>query len=304
MLSCCCQEDGGTLVVLPERLGDWQAIGDMTTETSTDLMRTPIPLSVFVVVCIAGAAAAACGSAINLPILISVGLFVACGGLACFIVARHQLNEQQKRQLEKQREEELRDVAQELGFEFLDRADRRDFIDFELYHMGTMRCLKQRNGKVRNVMRKSTESEDVHFYLLDYVYTADQALHSVLIGTTCAVIVAEEAGVPDFVCRPESWHDSVLFGGDGDIGLPDRPAFSKLFHLSCPDNATTTDEAAVITAFNKTLTDYLESHEDVTIESSAGRIAIYREGVMNEPGTADMSDFIGQVDTIMRFLMA
>jgi len=275
----------------------------------TDLLNSAIPPGVFIGIGVVGGATAGFGHWMQVPVLIPGGLGVAVAAFVCFKVADYQRKSRQEKQRDDERETQLRTLAAEFNFEFLERADRKEFIDFELHHMGTMRSLSKANGKLRNLMRRS--KQDVQFYIFEYVCGSygrgdtNTLSKTGTVRTPCAVIIAEEAGLPDFICRPESWGDIVLFGTDSDLDLPDRPLFSKLFHLSCAD---TTDEAGVIRVFNEALTTYLESHEDVTIETVAGRVAIYREGVICKLTTPDIRDFpdmrefIEEAITILRLI--
>ncbi|MEO1998125.1 MAG: hypothetical protein ABGZ17_23015 [Planctomycetaceae bacterium] len=151
-------------------------------------------------------------------------------------------------------------------------------------------------GKLQNLMRKT--ARNVRYDLFDYVYTQSSGEHSSIVETTCVVIRAKGLRLPNFVCRPEHWGEIVLFGNDPDIDLPDRPIFSKRFHLTGPNRAE------IIRVFNRRLTKYFESHRDVTVESVAGQVAIYRKGVTSKPNAEDMSRFIKQAKTIMRLLTA
>ena len=91
-----------------------------------------------------------------------------------------------------------------------------------------------------------------------------------------------------------------------DAGLEHLEGLTSLEVLTL-DNTQISD-AGVIHVFNEALTAYLESHEDVTIETVAGRVAIYREGVICKLTTPDIRDFpdmrefIEQAFTILRLI--
>ncbi len=193
------------------------------------------------------------------------------------------------RQLERKRTEELRLVADELGFEFQAEADgllAEGIGSLPLFSRG-------HSKKATNSMCKLVRDRDV--ILLDYKYTVGHGKHAHTHRHTVAVFQPDRhTRYPDFEMRPETFFHKIgaMFGYQ-DIDFESHPKFSKRYLVRG------TDETGVRATFSRPVLDFLESSATPwSVETRSNWLAIYHNTRAKPP---EIRQFL--TDTTKIFLM-
>lgn len=169
---------------------------------------------------------------------------------------------------EQRRREALRQMAEQLGFEFELEANPLSTAEFARFHLFT-----QGHGHAAaNVLRGQTEREEV--LLFDYRYvTGSGKNRSTHRQTVAALSLGARASLPAFELRPENiLHKIGAAFGYQDIDFPDYPSFSAHYLVRGKD------QPAVREVFDGTVIEAVENARGVCIEGGGSWLVIYRAG--------------------------
>ena len=87
-----------------------------------------------------------------------------------------------------------------------------------------------------------------------------------------------DSEIPEFALRPEHWGDKIMgFIGYNDIDFPGDERFSKMYHLSGPD------EGAILSYFNYDRLNLLVNEGKLNFESKENTLLIYRQNKRFKP---------------------
>ena len=176
---------------------------------------------------------------------------------------------------ENRRRDELRQVAEGLGFEFLPNGDpafAQSLTGFALFSAGG-------GGRLSCLMRGTTRDLEAAIFGYTYITTyyegnesKQRPHHHAVVGFRSGT-----AHLPAFALRPEGVLDKVTswFGGQ-DIDFASHPTFSRQYLLRGPD------VDAIRRLFTDRVLDYFEQHPNLYVEASGDRLLLYREGGLLE----------------------
>jgi hypothetical protein len=181
---------------------------------------------------------------------------------------------------EQQRTEALRNVADELGFEFHPGGDpilEGWLAKFHLFSQGHSR-------KLTNVLRGRTRDLDAAVF--DYKYTVGSGKNARTFRTSVVCFRSDDLDLPEFALRPEDFWQRIgvkVFGYQ-DINFDSHPVFSRAFLLRGPD------EAAVRELFTDTVLSHFETQPGVSVEGAGTTLLFYRHNKRIEP--TDVRSFL------------
>ena len=171
-----------------------------------------------------------------------------------------------RRKYESKRAESLESVARSLGMSF---EHGRDIDATERF--GAFRLFSHGHGKkVSNCMSGMIDSIDVTTFGYEYNYE-DEDGADMPTRQTVFLFRSNELSLPWFELSPTP---QKIFGIDvsgkrTDIVFDSRPKFSKLFYLSGDD------EPAIRHLFSRSVLEYFESHEGLSVEGQDGLMLCY-----------------------------
>jgi hypothetical protein len=200
-----------------------------------------------------------------MPIVVAilfVGCFLALLGAIAYLSHR----------AEKKRTEELKLLAQELGFEFAPAGDG-DFLqslnEFHLFSQG-------HSHKLSNLMRGTSNNLDVAVFDYKYVTGGGKSSHTWNHSVICFRF--DGPPLPASSLRPENiWHKIGSWFGYRDINFESHPAFSKIYLLRGED------ENAIRALFTQALLDFYEQKPGLSTEGSGNTLLYYQHAVRLEP---------------------
>ncbi len=177
-----------------------------------------------------------------------------------------------RRRVESKRSEALRSVALSLGMSFEDGRNidaTQRFGPFHLFSQGSKK-------KVRNCLSGTIGGVDVTTF--GYEYTVAGAESSSTSRQTVVVFRSNELSLPEFELRPKSIVETfkivkifkAFAGRDEDIKFDTRPDFSKSYYLGGKD------ESAIRDVFSRSVLEYFERHEGLSVEGRDESLLCYR----------------------------
>jgi hypothetical protein len=173
---------------------------------------------------------------------------------------------------EKQRTEQFKKLADELGFEFHPAGDG-DFVEsmkgHHLFSQGHSRNLW-------NLMRGKAGGLEVAVF--DYKYVTGSGKHRHTWYHTVICMQFEGGELPTFSLRPETvWHKIGSWFGYRDIDFESHPEFSRRYLLRG------SDEAAIRTLFTPEVLSFYEEQSGVSTEGAGNRLLFYRHSKRTAP---------------------
>lgn len=186
----------------------------------------------------------------------------------------------------KKRTEAWRQVADELGIEFL--GDDNDV----LARCGAMKTFSV--GRSRHASNAiAGDAGDTQITICDYRYTTGSGKNRHIRQRTVCILQSDKLDVPHCYLRPEALFDSLgaLFGGQ-DIDFVDDPDFSKAFVLQGDD------EAAVRALFDADVRAWFtERRKQGFYFEGQGNLLVFHTGGRRKPSEA--KDLMQQALEIM-----
>ncbi len=197
----------------------------------------------------------------GLPILILTGVVAVAGGVAYYAY-----------QQEKKRTAALKQLADELKFDFAPKGDeklRADLGGFTLFSHGHAK-------KLTNLLRGTTPELDVAVF--DYRYTVGGGHHRHTSRQTVVSFRFPGGRLPRFSLRPETvWHRIGSWLGYQDINFESHPVFSQKYLLRGKD------EPAIRSLFTPDVLEQFEARTGLCVEGAADRLIVYRPGKRVDP---------------------
>jgi hypothetical protein len=168
---------------------------------------------------------------------------------------------------EKKRAEALRQVAEELQFDFTPKGDGG--LLGELTGQGLFLFSQGHRKKVYNVLRGRAGGLEVAIF--DYDYTTGGGKNSHTHRQSAVAFRFDGPPLPAFSLRPENvWHKIGQLFGYQDIDFDEHPTFSSRYLLRGPD------EAAVREVFTDEVLSFYEGMQGVSTEANGDRLLFYR----------------------------
>lgn len=169
---------------------------------------------------------------------------------------------------ERNRTEELRDLAEMSGMEFRERDDSLlsgSLDGFEILRKGS-------NRKARNVFRMEDDGKDI--VLFGFEFNVDKAKHR----QTVVAVRTPGRDLPRFRMTPEGFFSRIGEAlGMQDIDFESNLAFSESYRL------TGGDETAVRTLFRPDVLAFFGSERGWSVEGFGEWLVAYRQGKRAEP---------------------
>ena len=194
-------------------------------------------------------------------------------GMVIYLIARTAL--------EQQRMEQLRAVADRMGFSFSAQADpvlEGRVEGFRLFSQGHSR-------RIRNVMRRQIHDIDVTMF--DYRYTTNHGKSSRILYHSVVLFETGRLDLPRFRLRPKHFFHRVANAlGWQDIGFEDHPVFSESYLLQGQN------EDRIRHLFDEEALLYYSRHPDLHTEGYGQRLVFYRGG--RRVGPQGMEAFLQQ----------
>ena len=177
-----------------------------------------------------------------------------------------------RRRYESKRAEALQLTALSLGMSPVHGHNidaTRRFGRFQLFSQGSKK-------KVRNCLSGTIGGVDVTTF--GYEYTVAGAESSSTSRQTVVVFRSNELSLPEFELRPKSIVETfkivkifkAFAGRDEDIKFDTRPDFSKSYYLGGKD------ESAIRDVFSRSVLEYFERHEGLSVEGRDEGLLCYR----------------------------
>ncbi len=174
--------------------------------------------------------------------------------------------------LEQQRMEQLRAVADRMGFSFSAQGDpvlEGRVEGFRLFSQG-------RSRRIHNVMRRKIHDIDVT--LFDYRYTTNHGKSSKIQYQSVVLFETGRLDLPGFTLRPKHvFHRIANALGWQDISFEDHPVFSESYLLQGQD------EDRIRLLFDEESLLYYTRHPDLHTEGYGRRLVFYRGGRRVDP---------------------
>ncbi len=198
-----------------------------------------------------------------LPIALFGGIAVFIGGIGWMVHS-----------MDKKRTAAVQMVAQTMGFTFTKDCDAEmaDLVGaLPVFDNGHSR-------KATRLMRGKLAGRDAAIF--DYRYTTGGGKSSHTHYHTMVLFLAGAEGLPDFSLSPENFlHRIAGVFGYQDIDFPEAPDFSKHYLLRG------TDETAIRDTFNSEVLAFLGGSTGWQVQSSGGKLCVFREGRYAKPET-------------------
>jgi hypothetical protein len=173
---------------------------------------------------------------------------------------------------DKQRTDDLHQVAEDMGFEFASDPGQGALKR----HPGLYLFAQGRKPDVRNQLCGKANGLDVCIFDYSYVTGGGKSRHTW--RQTVLTFEIDDANLPTFSLRPEHvFHKIASWFGYQDINFETHPRFSKLFLLRGED------ENAVRKIFSERVLDYYEENPGVCTEGSRSRLVYYRAQTRVDP---------------------
>ena len=185
-------------------------------------------------------------------------------GLVIYLIARSAL--------EQQRMEQLRAVADRMGFSFSAQAEPSLWAQVEGFHLFS----KGRRRRSHNVMRR--QIHDIDVTLFDYRYTTGSGKHQHTHHRSVALFETGRLDLPSFTLRPKHFFHRVANAlGWQDIIFEAHPVFSENYLLQGGD------EDRIRRIFDEETLLYYTRHPDLHTEGDGRRLVFYRGGRRVDP---------------------
>jgi hypothetical protein len=176
--------------------------------------------------------------------------------------------------MEKKRTAAVQMVAQTMGFSFTKDtgAEMADLVGaLPVFDNGHSR-------KATRLMQGKLAGRDAAIF--DYRYTTGGGKSSHTHYHTMVLFPEGATGLPDFSLAPENFlHRIAGVFGYQDIDFPEAPDFSKHYLLRGAD------EAAIRDTFNSEVLAFLGGSTGWQVQSSGGKLCVFREGRYAKPET-------------------
>jgi hypothetical protein len=164
---------------------------------------------------------------------------------------------------EKRRAQALRQVADELGFDF-SPTDQELVTRLQSFHLFS----QGRSKKLTNVLRG--EANGLAVEIFDYRYTTGSGKSSKTWKQTVLCFRLDGPGLPAFSLRPHTFfHRIAEWFGAQNISFEEHPVFSKNYLLRGPD------EAAVRNLFDERALTFYEERPGLSTEGGDDRLLFY-----------------------------
>lgn len=170
---------------------------------------------------------------------------------------------------EKKRREALRQVADDMGLEYLEEGSHDLSLSLESMHESKL-FNRGRARRFRSVIQGQTD--DVSIYLFDYFFTTGSGKHSRTHRQTVACLQSPNLALPQFAMRPQGAIVDAIgksLGGQ-DIDFESHPEFSRQFVLQGGD------EMAIRENFSPTVLEFFEQHAGISVEGLGNGLFFYR----------------------------
>ena len=185
-------------------------------------------------------------------------------GLVIYLIARTAQ--------EQQRMEQLRTVADRMGFSFSAQAEPSLWGQ-----VGDLRLFSQgRSRRIHNVMRR--QIHDIDVTLFDYRYTTNSGKHNHIHYRTVVLFDAGRLNLPRFALRPKHFFHRVASAlGWQDIGFEAHPVFTEGYLLQGPD------EERIRHLFDEEALLYYTRHPGLNTEGDGQRLVFCGGGRRVDP---------------------
>lgn len=166
------------------------------------------------------------------------------------------------------RQTALRNIAYELGMDFLDKEDQSPVTylrDFRLFRTGMRK-------KISNLMIKKDALFESELRLFDYQYTISTGKSTHTFKQTVFFIESKKLGLPEFFMQPEHLlHRFAEFlGFKRDINFEQYPQFSRQYYLQ------SRDEDYLRASFRKPVLDLFTDEPNWHMEGVNYYLILYR----------------------------
>jgi hypothetical protein len=166
---------------------------------------------------------------------------------------------------EKKRTEDLKQVAQDLGFEFWPQGDAALFKSLNRFHLFSLGY----SNRLWNLLRGKANDLEVNIFDYRYVTGAGKHKHALTQSVVCFRFTG--SGLPTFSLRPENvWHKIGSWLGYQDIDFGSHPSFSSHYLLRGGD------ENAIRALFTDPMLTFYEQHPGLSTEGSGNLLLFYR----------------------------
>jgi hypothetical protein len=173
---------------------------------------------------------------------------------------------------ETQRIEQMRFVAERLGFSYWPTADpdlQERLGPFHLFSQGHSR-------KIENVLRR--EIHDIAVTLFEYRYRINSGKHTRTYRHTVLLFETQRLQLPVFTLRPEGMlHRIAKKFGYQDISFEAHPVFSESYLLRGHQ------EAQIRDLFAEEVLNYYSRHDGLCTEGDGQRLIFYQRNQVVEP---------------------
>lgn len=173
---------------------------------------------------------------------------------------------------EKERTEQMKGVANLLGWQFSETAPLNwipNLEKFALFNQGHSKLIK-------NFVYG--ELEGIKTALFDYRYTVGHGKHQSTFNQSVVYFEPRNLSAPFFSLRPEgTFHKILAAFGYQDIDFGNRPTFSSKYLLRGPD------EPAVRGLFNEALLGFYEMNQGSSADGGGNQLFIFRQNQRTPP---------------------
>lgn len=187
--------------------------------------------------------------------------FILFGGVALLIIVAIVWSIR----VEKQRTEDLKGLADELGLPFHPKGDQSLVSALSSLHLFS----QGRARKTKNMIHGDTD--EVELGIFDYQFTTGSGKNSHTYRQTVVCFRSSQLKLPHFEMRPQHFFHAIgkVFGYQ-DIDFDTHPVFSKNFVLRG------SDEEAVRRLFTTDVLSYLEGKTGISVEAQGEFLVFYR----------------------------
>jgi hypothetical protein len=177
-----------------------------------------------------------------------------------------------KKKTEKKRTEEFKQVARDLGLEFVAEGDAAFFQSLNRFHLFSQGDSK----KIWNLLRG--KSNNVEVAIFDYSYNTHRGKHSHTWKHSVVCFRFEGPELPNFSLRPKNvWHKIGFWFGYPHIDFDSHPVFSSNYLLRGDD------ENAIRMLFADPILEFYEQNPGLSTEGSGNMLLFYRHSVRIGP---------------------
>lgn len=173
---------------------------------------------------------------------------------------------------EKKRTEAMKQVADEMGFDFVGSPDSSMFAE-----VGGLYLFEQGHSKrFGNLM--SGEANGMELRLFDYWYTTGSGKSKSTHVQTVVCFLLYNAGLPPFSMRPQNFFHTIgTWFGYQDINFESHPQFSSYYLLRG------NNEEAVRQLFTQQALDHFETIKGTCVEGGGDVLVCYRAAKRTDP---------------------